>query len=166
MTLSGSVQRNSNPVPPNLGYQGPRAESVVVAWNRHPVGFEGCGTNSNAKRQEGGGDTAGGLSCPAEPAPEPTSTETPTETTTPTPPADTPTPSPTEVDAGSEEDGACTVFLPDGSTCVQTAGSQCGFGTKVECPLGKRGAHPATQAYVTHFPAMTIATVAAVVTAF
>jgi len=133
--ISASVQRNKNPVPDNLGYEEPRPESIVVAWNRHPVGFEGCGAGSvKVKRQD---SSLPDVSCP-DPADDPGSGEGEAPPTT-------------TQGAATSTDPACTYFYNDGSSsCINTS-NDCPPASSLVCPLGlkKRGAHIATE-YTTY----------------
>jgi hypothetical protein len=67
-----------------------------------------------------------------------TSLETSSETTTISSTSSTTSP------PSTTSDSFCTVVYADGSSCVQVPSNTCGFGSKIVCPLAKRGAHAAT----------------------
>ncbi|GAB7326239.1 hypothetical protein MBLNU13_g10227t1 [Cladosporium sp. NU13] len=142
--LSARIQRNNNPVPPNLSYAGPAPGSVVVAWNRHPGNsLAGCGAPAKVKRQ----DDLPDLSCPSPSSETSMTTMTLESTTTETSPTTSdfiPSETSTTTDPAMTASSFCTVVYGDGSSCVQVPNNTCGFGSQVICPLAKRGLHAAT----------------------
>lgn len=131
--VSATVWRNNDPVPDDdeLGYEGPSPDSIEVAWNRHPVGFEGCGATSSKKKRQ---DDLPDVSCPDDSAEDPEPTAEPE------------TDAPTTTDPPAETATACTLVYDDGSTCIDTPDANCQPAPTIQCPLGlkPRGAHPAT----------------------
>ena len=133
--------------------------TLLFVGNRHPGNsLGGCGAaSSKVKRQ----DDLPDLSCPVPSDSDsdtsmttmtmsaPTSSEVSSTTTTSSETSletssETTTISSTTSPPSTTSDSFCTVVYADGSSCVQVPSNTCGFGSKIVCPLAKRGAHAAT----------------------